>query len=92
MFNNAAYSYKIRGKHQTSVLKGLKFYFFIILELVAWMFAASHLFDAAGTIASLFVVLKMGMHVYDKAGSVVRKFAKPADPKTDPDHVVTLCR
>lgn len=36
--------------------------------------------------------LQLGMHVYNKAGDVVRKFAKPAHPETDPDHVVTLSR
>ena len=41
---------------------------------------------------SLLFALQLGMHVYDKAGDIVRKFAKPAHPETDPDHVVTLCR
>jgi len=48
------------------------------------------MFGAA--IMNAVVSSKMGMHVYDKAGNAVRQFAKPADPQTDPDHVVTLCR
>lgn len=40
----------------------------------------------------LMFTLQLGMHVYDKAGDMVRKFAKPAHPETDPDHVVTLSR
>ena len=40
----------------------------------------------------LMFALQLGMHIYDKAGDVVRKFAKPSHPEIDPDHVVTLSR
>ncbi|CAM9666820.1 unnamed protein product [Scytosiphon promiscuus] len=58
-------------------------------ELAEWLGATLHVSDFRPIPLDERILL--GMHVYDKAGSVVRKFAAPAHPQTDPDHVVTLC-
>ncbi|CAM9111170.1 unnamed protein product [Pylaiella littoralis] len=59
-------------------------------ELANWLGAALHVSDYRPIPLDERVLL--GMHVHDSVGNVVRSFATPAHPHTDPDHVVTLCR
>ncbi|CAM9941841.1 unnamed protein product, partial [Sphacelaria rigidula] len=59
-------------------------------ELAEWLDASLHISDYRPVPLDERILL--GIKVYDKTGQIVRTFQERADPETDPDHVVTLCR